>query len=126
MFKKFGLRKLAALSVVASVLLAPAASAHSRLISSNPKSGAVVKTLPKSVLLTFNEKLMVINKINPSKVTVTDSSGVQIDNKDSAVRAMTLLVSLKGAAKSGKIRVKYHVVSEDGHPIDGTFTFTLA
>ena len=119
------LKKIAVVAVVALFIAAPTASAHSRMISSDPKSGAVLTVLPKHVSLTFNEKLMVINKINPSKMIVTESSGIQIDKKDSKVIGTQLVVSLKSSAKPGTIRVRYHVVSEDGHHIDGTFTFKL-
>jgi methionine-rich copper-binding protein CopC len=112
-------------AIALTLLATPVASAHSKLISSDPKSGAVVTVLPKQVVLTFNEKLMVINKINPSKMVITESSGIQIDKKDSKVVGSQLITSLKSSAKSGTIRVRYHVVSEDGHHVDGTFTFKL-
>ena len=49
--RKFGLVLLSG----ALALTTPAAQGHSALVTSTPKSGAVMKTFPKTFSLTFNE-----------------------------------------------------------------------
>ena len=116
--------KAISLSLLVTLLLAPGASAHSKLIESTPRANTTVKVLPPRISVEFNEKILVINKKSASTLMITDSTGKQVDGKDSAIDGRKISVSLKPTAKPGRIRARYHVISEDGHSIDGTFVFT--
>lgn len=118
------LKKSLYLSLLFALAFSPAASAHSRLIGSTPVANTTVKVLPTQVSVEFSEKILVINKKSASTLVVTDSTGKQVDGKDSVIDGRTISVSLKPTAKVGRIRLRYHVISEDGHAIDGTFIFT--
>lgn len=52
----------------ALALTTPAAQGHSTLVTSTPKSGAVVKTFPKTFSLTFNEVILKLPGKEPSRV----------------------------------------------------------
>lgn len=123
-----GLRRITA--VAASLLLAAAgvavaaapASAHDQLISTNPANGATVATLPAEVTLTFGE--VVLNTDGGTQVEVTDATGRKIGTGATEVQDNVVSQRVAGAA-AGKVTVLWRVISEDGHPVSGEFTFTV-
>jgi len=102
------------------VLPAAAAQAHDALESSDPANGAAVQSVPAKIGLTFDHTPIAINSI----VRVEDSTGT--DQADGAVEIVDNHVTqaVKAGAPAGKYTVVWRVVSSDGHPIEGTFTFT--
>lgn len=96
------------------------AQAHDYLESSDPANGSTVSAIPGKIELTFDHTPIAINSI----VRVEDSTG--IDQADGPVSIVDNQVSqaVKPGAPQGKYTVVWRVVSSDGHPIDGTFTFT--
>lgn len=96
------------------------AQAHDALESSNPANGATVSTMPEKIELTFDHTPIAINSI----VRVEDATGT--DQADGPVSIVDNQVSqaVKPGAPQGKYKVVWRVVSSDGHPIEGTFTFT--
>jgi len=115
-----GLLALAAL--IGGTVIAPAALAHSELVSSDPADGAVLDAPPTTVSFTFNEALM------PDFVRFvgTDPSGQTGDLPVSSVEGPTATIDWPATAPAGEWRVSYRVVSQDGHPIEGAITFTYA
>lgn len=105
---------------------ATSATAHASLESSNPAANSVVATAPSSVTLTFGEKLMVMAGADAAnQIQVTDEAKARVDNADSKVTGEVLTVSLKPGLTDGTYSVDYRVVSEDGHPIEGRYNFTV-
>ena len=96
------------------------AQAHDALESSNPANGSTVSTMPEKIELTFDHTPIAINSI----VRVEDATGT--DQADGPVSIVDNQVSqaVKPGAPQGKYKVVWRVVSSDGHPIEGTFTFT--
>jgi len=96
------------------------AQAHDALESSNPANGSTVSTMPEKIELTFDHTPIAINSI----VRVEDATGT--DQADGPVSIVDNQVSqaVKPGAPQGQYKVVWRVVSSDGHPIDGTFTFT--
>ena len=113
---------LAGAVLIASGALAPAALAHSELVSSDPADGAMLDAPPTTVSFTFNEPLM------PDFVrfVATDPSGQTGDVPVSAVDGPTALIDWPADAPAGEWTVSYRVVSQDGHPIEGGITFSYA
>jgi copper resistance protein C len=110
----------------AALIPATSASAHAELETSNPEANSVVGAAPQVVSLTFGEKLMVIaGEDAANQVQVTDESKARVDNGDYQVTGEVLTVSLKPELADGTYTVTYRVVSEDGHPIDGVYEFTV-
>lgn len=105
-------------------LVAPAA-AHTALVSSNPKSGAVLTELPPEIRLKFNENLLLVNDKNPNTIEVFNDSGELISGT-TEVSGPEVFVPLTVADVSrGNFTVTYRVVSGDGHPIEGEYEFTV-
>jgi methionine-rich copper-binding protein CopC len=111
------------LLVAVTILLVSAApaSAHVRLVASNPEQGAALQAPPQSIQLTFDDALA-----KEPTVTVTDPNGTEwamgrptMDNKVLTVPADPR----QGPA--GQYTVQYRVTGADGHLIVGTIAFNL-
>ena len=101
------------------------ASAHTYLISSTPKAGSVVDTWPAKITLTFSEKLLLPKEKSANTVMIVDSKGQSIDFKSLKVAGSVITFIPTKTPKPGIFRVKWRVVSGDGHPVSSSFTFTL-
>ncbi|MEU4808089.1 copper resistance CopC family protein [Nocardia fluminea] len=108
---------LAALAVV--VPLGPA-RAHSQLDSSIPAAGATVDSPLTMIELTFNQQIGTAF----ATVGLTDSSGTSWAAQVSKVEGKTMRVAVSPTMPPQQYTVAYRVVSDDGHPITGSYDFT--
>ena len=122
-------RSLAAVIIAAILLIfsavllsASPASAHDELVSTDPAAGAAVDALPEQLTLTFSGELATDQ--GATELQVTDAAGTSLANGDPVVAETTVTQPLAGTA-SGAITVLWKVVSSDGHPISGEYTFTV-
>jgi methionine-rich copper-binding protein CopC len=114
---------IAALALAQLTVLVGASSAralvpaHAQLVSTTPADGATVRTAAE-VVLTFSED------INPKfvDVRVEGPDGDEADGPP-AGDGPAVTQSLLDPLPAGKHTVTYRVVSVDGHPVSGTFTF---
>ncbi len=121
-------RKLAVFAFITAGMLglgAAPAFAHNQLISTSPADGSTVAAGSFNIVLNFEEAPMSLKFGEGNLIAITDAnSDAQLgaacayvaDNK------MTLPVDLD---KTGKYLVQWRQVSDDGHPIEGSFSFTL-
>ena len=120
------LRSAAALAgllalLCAQLVVSAPASAHARLEKTSPADGASLTAAPPEIMLGFNE---VVNE-DLSEVTVqTGSTDVTDGSVD--VEGDSLYQPLRSDMPEGEYTVTYKVVSADGHPVSGTFTFSYA
>jgi methionine-rich copper-binding protein CopC len=113
--------KTAAAAIAAIALLsASPVFAHAALKVSAPASGATVAA-PHDLSLTFSEKV----HLTAIKLTADgkDVSGVAVDR--AAAAAPTFTVPLPHLAPA-KYEVRWSALGDDGHPVNGTFTFTVS
>lgn len=96
------------------------ASAHDAAESTSPAAGSTVAAPPEKVSVTFNKNPLAIG----AQITVTDAAGTRW--ADGPVEIVDNVASgrLKPGAPAGLFTVAWRVASSDGHPIEGTFTFT--
>jgi copper transport protein len=117
----------AALLLIAAfaALTSPSSAKHATLVSSEPAANSRLTTSPTRVRLVYSEP--VEGKL--AKVTLVPlvaSAGTPIvlragaDPRD--VHAVIAPVDSLGA---GTYKVEWRVVSADGHPVDGAFTFSV-
>ena len=111
---------MAAAIAAIGLLSASPAFAHAALKVSTPTSGATVAA-PQNLSLTFSEKV----RLTAIKLTADgkDVSGIQLDR--AAVPAPTFTVPLPKLAPA-KYEVRWSALGDDGHPVNGTFTFTVS
>ena len=112
-------------AVAASVHAAPPAlRMHATLLRSEPAKGSTIAASPSRIYLVFSEEvepsLGGIRLVGPGGRIVSLKPTGDPRNVSALVAAVTAPLS------PGTWRVEWRIVSEDGHPIDGDFTFAVA
>ncbi|WP_051274680.1 copper resistance CopC family protein [Cellulomonas sp. URHD0024] len=105
----------------ALVLLgATAAQAHNQLVSTDPPADAVLPVMPDHITLTFAEDVsplgvaLMVHRPDQAVVNV----GVPTTNGPVVSQAIA------GDLPAGLYKVMYRVTSDDGHAVEGEYTFT--
>jgi len=98
---------------------APAAQGHAVLVKTEPVSRGLVQEPPAEVTLTFSERV----NLKLGGVEVFAPSGARV-SRPAAVEE-SQLVSPIHAEKRGTYAVSWRVISADGHPVRGAFTFSV-
>jgi|SoiMethySBSTD1v2_1073268.scaffolds.fasta_scaffold130676_3 methionine-rich copper-binding protein CopC len=113
------LKALTATVAVIGLLSASPVFAHAALKVSAPASGATVAA-PHDLNLTFSEKV----HLTAIKLTAggKDVPGVTVAHGEPAA---TFAVPLPHLAPA-KYDVRWSAIGDDGHPVNGTFTFTVS
>jgi len=114
---------IALAAAAASLALPAAAWAHAALLHTTPVASRVVTPAPKEVALRYSEAVEPRFAI----VSVTDATGAKETTgapRRSPANADTLVVPLKKLAE-GWYLVYWRVISVDGHPVRGAFTFAV-
>jgi methionine-rich copper-binding protein CopC len=116
------------ISVTVSILLTLAgtqgAHAHAQVTSSVPAKNQTVKVLPSLVWLEFDGDLLSFGDKQMNTITVTNSIKKRVDIGGPIVGGARISTRLKAGLPAGKYLVSYRVVSEDGHPVEGSYSFT--
>lgn len=99
------------------------ASAHAVKVSSDPAENAVLSAPPTQVSATFNEPLQ--KRFSAMTVIGPDSKTDQWQSGEPLVSGAVISVGMKSDAPAGKYTVNFRVISEDGHPVDGSWPFTI-
>ena len=116
-------RRRLAVTALGLLLLSTPAWPHASLVRSSPARRTTLTTAPDRVQLWFNEA------IEPkfSSVSVWDAAGQRVDLEDARVEPedpKRLIVGLKPLGR-GTYRVRFRVLSVDGHVVESEFPFTL-
>lgn len=111
---------LASLLVVLLLLPGGVAQAHDELIGTEPGDGDTVPA-PEELVLTFSGQISQLG----AQVVVTDEDDVDVVDGELMVEGAELVVPLADELSAGDYQVGWRVTSEDGHPISGTFEFTV-
>ncbi len=112
------------LTATLALLWSPArADAHAELLSTEPASGEHLATAPDQVVLHFSEAV----NLGDDLVKVLDSSGDEVDAGDPVhVDGERSSVALPlPPLDDGPYVVSWRVISSDGHPVGGAFTFRV-
>ncbi len=118
-----GRRGRAALASVigASVLLllgAGPAAAHAKVVSTNPADGSVVAAVPAALTVTFDEPMLT----DGQGMVVTMPTGDEV-TLAATIAGATLTAAGPAGGLAGTYTVSWRAVSDDGHPLSGTFAF---
>ncbi|HWW24724.1 MAG TPA: copper homeostasis periplasmic binding protein CopC [Caulobacter sp.] len=116
------LRALLVTTLAVSTLVASEASAHAKLVASDPAANATVAA-PKTVSLTFNEKLAPAF----STFEIARADGVKIPVKTTVSKdRKTVSGAPRDRLTAGAYKVIWRVAAaDDGHRMDGVVTFTV-
>jgi len=113
-------RSLAVLLAALVLLMASrsSASAHASLVSSNPEDGSRIATAPPSIELTFSED------VDSGDIAVLAPDGTRVTTSKPRISGVEMTADLDPSDQRGRFTVAYRVVTPDGHPVAGQFTFT--
>lgn len=102
------------------LLTATPAAAHNQLIEAEPSPDSELAAPPEAVELVFVEPL------DPeyTTVVVNDDAQSPVELGEPVIEGGRVRVSLPALAE-GAYTVAYRVVSADGHPVQGSYSFTV-
>ena len=112
------------LVLLTSFIQNPIALAHTKLVSGSPSAGAVVDLWPTKVVLEFDGQLQDLGGEKANFVVINNAVGDQVSETDEQISGNTITVTLSANEVKGPVLVFYHVVSSDGHPVEGEYKFT--
>ncbi|MEV4709005.1 copper resistance CopC family protein [Actinoplanes sp. NPDC049316] len=108
-------------AAVAAVTAAGPAWAHNALVEATPAKNAVLTKPPKGVELRFLQKLddrfLTIVVTGPEKQKIATGTP-EADGQMGSV-------AFTGPLPNGEYTVAYRVVSRDGHPVQGSYAFSV-
>ena len=113
------------LIVLSSIAFTQSAFAHAEIAKTSPTKNAVLAQPPKSVWIEFGESLLTLDTKVVNTLTVTNSKGKRVDKSPTIISGARATKKILGALKKGKYLVTYRVVSEDGHPVKGSYYFSV-
>lgn len=110
---------LALAGVLVALGLAPAA-AHAALVGTDPADGSTLDAAPSRVTFTFNET------VGNAAVAVTAPDGSSVDVSDVTAVDREVTATVADVDQRGDYTASYRVVSADGHPVEGTITYSVS
>ena len=122
---KFRLFAASILALVTSVTLtALPATSHEQLVNQEPKSGQVLEAGIAEVRLSFSDDLISLDNSAGSEIVILDSNQNPVNNGCAVIDARTA-IARADIDTPGTYQVGWRVVSGDGHPISGSFSFVV-
>ena len=103
-----------------ALLLPGAAWAHATVVSTTPNADAIVNAAPGKVTVTFDEPVSPV----AADTTVVAPDGSPATAGKATVDGDRLTYRLRDHLPKGTYLVSYRVISADGHPVPGGFTFS--
>lgn len=97
------------------------ADAHAQLVSVTPAAGSTLASAPDEVRLTFDGPPYDYGL----GVVVLGPTGNHLETGHVSVVGDEVVQSLRAESASGTYQVQWRVVSADGHPASGTYTFAV-
>jgi methionine-rich copper-binding protein CopC len=113
------------LVVVSPFTFTQSAFAHAEIAKTSPTKNAILTQPPKSVWIEFGESLLTLDAKVVNTLTVTNAQGKRVDKSPTIISGARATTKILGALKKGKYLVTYRVVSEDGHPVKGSYYFSV-
>ena len=118
--RRAGTWGLALLALLVALVLAPAASAHSTLVGTEPARGGVVERSPDRVLLRFDEPV----ETALGSIVVYDGEGEPVDTGEiMRPGPRSVAVGIDRRLERGTYTVAWRVISADSDPINGAWVF---
>ncbi|WP_170289803.1 copper resistance CopC family protein [Cytobacillus depressus] len=110
----------AAVAVLLALSISTSAFAHSHLEGSNPADGDIVTEPLKEIVLEFDGKIE-----QGSYIDVKTTEGKEIQLQEITIGEGTLTGTVAEPLPNDEYQVNWSIISADGHPIEGEFSFTV-
>ena len=109
-----------------ALLSIPSSSAHVEIVSSFPEKFANVNPIPTQVWIEFSGQLQTLDGEAVNSLEVIDSTGIAVNFDDPIIEGAKIMTKISGQSAPGAFTVKYRVVGDDGHVIEGDYTFNAS
>lgn len=122
--KRFQLRVVFGLLFIAVWLAgySPRADAHAQLLETVPEAGARLTHSPEEIKLVFNEAV----ETGVGAIDILDSLSRKVNVQSVKTSGDRTVVTIDPPnLEDGIYTVSYRIVSEDGHPISGSYVFVV-
>ena len=96
------------------------AFAHSHLGESNPTDGEIVTEPLNEIVLEFDGRIE-----QGSFIDVTTTSGQAVEIQELIIGEGTLTGTVAEPLPNNEYQVNWSIISADGHPLEGEFSFTV-
>lgn len=96
---------------------------HATLLRSTPAANSHLTKPPETIRLVFSEQI--VPELSQITLGRPDGSNSQLRVASDPHDVHTLVGSVVGELASGRYKVSWRVLSSDGHPVGGSFTFSL-
>lgn len=122
------MRKLLVSLCLAGLALfsSPVASAHGEIVSTFPEQYSNATPIPAEVWIEFDGNLQTLDGQSINTIDVVDATGLTVSYGDPVIEGGKISTKLSGQSAPGVFSVKYRIVSEDGHPVEGSYTFNAS
>jgi len=119
------MRKLtmAALAGLCLILSSPTGFAHGQIVTTYPLEGSVSSPTPSQVWIEFDGELQLIEGEVVNTLKVIDSTGLVVSSEEAVIEGARISTQVSDQSVGGVFTVQYRIVSEDGHPVEGSYTF---
>lgn len=114
MFKKIFIAILLVFSLNGHAL------AHTGLESSSPQNGETISEEIQQIILTFETKIE-----QTSTIQLKSADDTEIPVKNITITDKQMVGNLEAPLDQGDYHVLWNIIGADGHPIEGTFTFSV-
>jgi copper resistance protein C len=119
------MRKLVSLILVASlsIVTMSTSSAHVTIVSSFPEQFTNVNPIPTEVWIQFSGELQTLDGEAVNTLEVIDRTGIAVNIGDPVIEGAKIMTKVSTQSAPGEFIVNYRVVGDDGHVIEGSYTF---
>ena len=98
--------------------------AHTRLLRSSPAAGVTLDVAPRDIRLTFSEAPE--PAFTSIILTAADGSRMALSTPSlSSDAPATIICEIRGELTAGRYTISWNAGGSDGHPVKGTFAFTV-
>jgi methionine-rich copper-binding protein CopC len=84
---------------------------------------SVSSPTPSQVWIEFDGELQLIEGEVVNTLKVTDSTGLVVSSEEAVIEGAKISTQISDQSVGGVFTVQYRIVSEDGHPVEGSYTF---
>jgi putative copper export protein/methionine-rich copper-binding protein CopC len=118
-----GLRRTVLLAFTASSVIVPSsARAHGLLRESSPRAGARLIAVPSEIRLTFTERPERLF----TRITLTGPDRLRVALDSVVITGFDAVARINGSLIAGTYTVEWQTAGDDGHPVRGDYTFSVA
>ena len=114
---------VAALAVLFLIFSSPLSLAHGQIVSTYPLKDSKSSPAPSQVWIEFDGQLQLIEGEVVNTLKVTDSTGLVVSSEEAVIEGARISTQVSDQSVGGVFTVQYRIVSEDGHPVEGSYTF---